>query len=300
MSDVNWRLFTRRRDHTFQAPVPETTARYGVPNACTTCHDDKSPEWAAATMDRWYGNGERRKAIVAMSDTIYRAGAGDVSVLPDIARLAADRSHGSLIRASAAEFSGQLIAKARGGEKESPPISAPPTASVINPLIGAASDPEPSVRAAAVQSLSAIVDDRTTAVIAARLADPARVVRARAAEALLDRGIVRLDGAVGAALARAQDEWAESLRTFNDDGRDQSVLGWLEMSRGRTPAAIEALNAAIALEPAAARPHVYLGVIAARAARYDDAVKQFMLARSLQPGYPNIDRLIEEARRASR
>src|SRR5262249_60482840 len=96
MSDVNWRLFTRRRDHTFQPPVPELSARYGVPNACTTCHDDKSPEWAGATIDRWYGNGERRKAIVAMADTIYRAGAGDAKVLPDVARLAADRRHGSL------------------------------------------------------------------------------------------------------------------------------------------------------------------------------------------------------------
>jgi len=294
MSDVNWRLFTRRRDHTFQAPVPEMTARYGVPNACTTCHEDKAPEWAAAIMDRWYRNGERRKAIVVVSDTIYRAGAGDVKVLPEIARLAADRSHGSLIRASAAEFSGQLIAKARG-DKQSP-ANTPSAADVVNPLIGAASDPEPSVRAMAVQSLSAVVDDRTTAVIAARLADPARVVRVRAAEALLDRGIIRLDGAVGAALGRAQDEWAESLRTFNDDGRDQAVLGYLEMSRGRTPAAVDALNAAIALDPAAARPHVYLGVIAARAGKYDDALKQFTTARALQPGYPNIDRLIDEAR----
>jgi Flp pilus assembly protein TadD len=295
MSDVNWRLFTRRRDHTFQPPVPEMTAQFGVPNACTTCHEDKTPEWAATTLDTWYGNGERRKAIVAMSDTIYRAGAGDVKVLPEIARLAADRSHGSLIRASAAEFSGQLIVKARG-RKESSANSTPPAAEVVNPLIGAASDPEPSVRAMAVQSLSAIVDDRTTAVIAARLVDTARVVRVRAAEALNDRGIVRLDGAVGAALARAQDEWAESLRTFNDDGRDQTVLGWLEMSRGRTPAAVEALTAAIALEPSKAQPHVYLGVIAARAGRYEEALKQFTAARSLQPSYPNIDRLIEEAR----
>ena len=129
MSDVNWRLFTRRRDHTFQPPVPEMTARYGVPNACTTCHEDKTPEWAAATMDTWYRNGEKRKAIVAMSDTIYRAGAGDVKVLPEIARLAADRSHGSLIRASAAEFSGRLIAKARGAKESA--ANTPPGADVV-------------------------------------------------------------------------------------------------------------------------------------------------------------------------
>jgi len=291
MSDVNWRLFTRRRDHTFQPPVPELTARFGVPNACTTCHDDKSPEWAATTIDRWYGNGDRRRAIVSMSDTIYKAGSGDVKALPEVARLAADRSHGSLIRASGAEFAGQLLAKARRDT-----IST----EVINALIAAASDPEPVVRATAVQSLGLVVDDRTSAVIASHLSDPARVVRVRAAEALLDRRIVQLDGAVGAALARAQDEWAESLRTFNDVARDQSALGWLEMSRGRQPAAVDALNTSIAIDPTRAQPHVYLGVIAARAARYDEALKQFTTARSLQPTYPNLDRLIEEAKRAAR
>jgi predicted CXXCH cytochrome family protein len=50
MSDVNWRLLIRRRDHTFKPPVPEMTARYGVPNACTTCHDDKTPDGPAR---RW-------------------------------------------------------------------------------------------------------------------------------------------------------------------------------------------------------------------------------------------------------
>ena len=57
MSDVNWRLLTRRRDHTFAPPVPEMTAQYGVLNACTTCHDDKTPEWAVRAMDGWYGEG---------------------------------------------------------------------------------------------------------------------------------------------------------------------------------------------------------------------------------------------------
>jgi predicted CXXCH cytochrome family protein len=290
MSDVNWRLFTRRRDHTFQPPVPEMTARYGVPNACTTCHEDKTPEWAAATMDGWYGNGSRRQAVVATADVIYRAGAGDASALPDVARLASDRTHGALIRASAAEFAGQLLVKAgRAGEAGG--------AGTVNALIGAANDPEPQVRATAIRSLAMIVEDRTTAVIAAHLTDASRVVRVRAAEALMDRGISRLDGALGVALERAQNEWADSLRTFNDVARDQSTLGWLEASRGRTREAVEALNDAAATDPSDPQPHVYLGVIAARAGRYDDAVKQFTTARSLQPDYPNLARLIEEAQK---
>src|SRR5262249_30237185 len=250
---VNWRLFTRRRDHTFQPPVPEMTARYGVPNACTTCHEDKTPEWAAATMDRWDGNGSRRQAGVAVADVIYRARAGDASAPAEDARpLASARTHGILIRASAAEFAGQLLARAVGADLRVGPradTEARPYDPAVNALIGAANDPEPQVRATAVRSLAMIVDDRTTAAIGARLADSSRVVRVRAAEALMDRGISRLDGAVGAALERAQNEWAESLRTFNDVARDQSTLGWLEASRGRTREAIDALNDAIAIDP---------------------------------------------------
>jgi Flp pilus assembly protein TadD len=292
MSDVNWRLITRRRDHTFQPPVPELTARYGAPNACNTCHEDKSPEWAAKTMDGWYGNGERRQKIVAVADAMYRAGADDTSALPDVARLASDRTNGATIRASAAEFAGQLLAR---GSTSSPRAMNYP--SVVNALIGAANDPEPLVRAMAVRSLGLVIDDRTTAVIAARLTDPVRIVRVNAASALMDRGITRLDGAVGAALARAQDDWADSLRTFNDEARDQMTLGWLELSRGRDTQAIDALNAAIALDPNAARPHVYLGVSAARAGKFDEAIKQFNAARTLQPTYPNIDKLIAEAQK---
>jgi hypothetical protein len=51
------------------------------------------------------------------------------------------------------------------------------------------------------------------------------------------------------------------------------------------------------LDPRAPRPYVYLGVIAARSGRYDEAVRQFRAAKSLAPDYPNIDRLIEEAQK---
>ena len=209
MSDVNWRLLIRRRDHTFQPPVPETTVAFGVPNACTTCHDDRTPEWAARQMDQWWGDGERRAASARLADTMYRAGSGDASVLPDLARLAVDRSQGVLIRASAVEFMEQLAlgtagaasadarvrrrlpnAAAAANEAEpAPPVTLTP--SQVNALIGAAADPEPVVRARAVTALLASGDrDRIITPLVARLVDQARVVRARAAEALLSLGIV--------------------------------------------------------------------------------------------------------------
>ncbi len=314
MSDVNWRLLMRRRDHTFQPPVPEMTTAFGVPNACTTCHDDRTPEWAVTEMDRWWSDGERRQAALAVADTMYRAGSGDRAVLPALARLAVDRSHGMLIRASAVEFMGQL---ARGTARQAsadlqsqtafrdapvapaarrsrPPVQLSPTE--INALIGAASDPEPVVRAQAVSALVAAGQrERVVTPIVARLIDPARVVRARAVEALLALGIAQLPGAAGQALARAQDDYARALSDFPDIAANHSELAWLNIERDRVDQAAVTLETAIRLDPAAARPWVIKGVLAARAGRYDEAQALWRKARNLDPGYPNVDQLIAEA-----
>jgi Flp pilus assembly protein TadD len=149
----------------------------------------------------------------------------------------------------------------------------------------------------AVRALAFVQDARVVPVIGARISDDSRVVRIAAAEALMNRGVVTLDGASGAALARAQDEWAASLATFGDVADDHATLGWLDQARGRTDEAVKELDTAVRLDPNAAKPHVYLGVVAARGGKFDEALRQFKLAKSLSPSYQNLDRLIEEAQK---
>ena len=112
----------------------------------------------------------------------------------------------------------------------------------MNGLIGAANDSEAMVRITAVRALGILADPKLTPVLAAHLTDSSRVVRVSAAEALMNMGISRLDGVPGAALAAAQEEWAVSLRTFNDDAADHAALGWLEAARGRPEAAEQELR----------------------------------------------------------
>ena len=252
MSDVNWRLLIRRRDHTFQPPVPETTVAFGVPNACTTCHDERTPEWAARQMDQWWGDGERRKASAALADTMYRAGSGDATVLPALARLAVDRTQGILVRASAVEFMEQLALGTAGtasadaksqtsfadGQLASTQkrVTAPVTLSVGPDQCAhwCGSDPEPTVRAQAVTAMLASGDRaRVLTPIVARLVDPARVVRARAAEALLSLGVATLPGAAGVALERAQDELGGGASGFSRCAR-QSRRAWMARVRARS------------------------------------------------------------------
>jgi predicted CXXCH cytochrome family protein len=334
MSDVNWRLLSRRRDHTFQAPVPENTAQFGIPNACTTCHDDRTPEWAVKQMDGWWGNEARRIKSAALAATMYRAGSGDGTALPDLARLAIDRSEGFVIRASAADYIGQLIAQSRSGtavrrsvaqtqtSAERPsndrgtPVERPSndrgtpverssnvrrtpavvTPAIVNALIGAANDPEPTVRAAAVESLGLVGDrERSVAPLLARLGDQSRVVRAKTAEVLANFGIVELPGAAGDRLRTAQNEYIAGLDTFPDVASNHAQKGWLESERGNVMVARDALNKATKVEPNYAFPWVIKGVLSAREGKFGEAVEMWKKARSIEPSYPNIDQLIAEA-----
>jgi predicted CXXCH cytochrome family protein len=44
-----------RRDHSFRIPRPDQSVKYNTPNTCTECHKDKSDQWAANTIKKWYG-----------------------------------------------------------------------------------------------------------------------------------------------------------------------------------------------------------------------------------------------------
>jgi predicted CXXCH cytochrome family protein len=41
------------RSHTFRFVSPAMTDRYGIPNACTSCHKDKTTAWATEALQRW-------------------------------------------------------------------------------------------------------------------------------------------------------------------------------------------------------------------------------------------------------
>src|SRR6187399_753998 len=44
-----------RHDHSFRVPRPDLSVKYGTPNACTNCHNDKPAQWAADAITIWFG-----------------------------------------------------------------------------------------------------------------------------------------------------------------------------------------------------------------------------------------------------
>jgi hypothetical protein len=45
-------LRSRMPDHSIGVPAPENTVRFGIPNACTECHQNAA--WAVARLTEWY------------------------------------------------------------------------------------------------------------------------------------------------------------------------------------------------------------------------------------------------------
>ena len=43
------------RSHTFKFISPSTTLQDGVPNPCTSCHKDRTPQWARDALKKWPG-----------------------------------------------------------------------------------------------------------------------------------------------------------------------------------------------------------------------------------------------------
>src|SRR5262249_42390316 len=73
-----------RHDHGFTVPDPELHVRYGIPDACTRCHADRTPAWAAAIAAKWWPDpgGSRR----ARARVLAEGRAGNAGAVPELIR----------------------------------------------------------------------------------------------------------------------------------------------------------------------------------------------------------------------
>jgi len=83
-----------RRDHSFRIPRPDQSLKYGTPNACNGCHQDKDAKWASDFIVANYG----KERIDHFSDHLLAGSEGDTEAYkilfsqnkyPDIARATA-------------------------------------------------------------------------------------------------------------------------------------------------------------------------------------------------------------------
>ncbi|MGH7305889.1 MAG: tetratricopeptide repeat protein, partial [Candidatus Rokuibacteriota bacterium] len=232
MPTTGYMLVDPRHDHGLTVPRPDRSVALGVPDACTRCHTDRKPGWAAAKVRGWYGRDPA--GYQRFAEAFHAAETGVGVAARELAAIARDAAQPAIVRASAlAQLPGDLAGS---------------TASV-DAVRQALGDVEPLVRRAALGAIESLAPDRRIALAASLLRDPTRLVRIEAARVLAPVRSETLDQATRAAYERAADEFVAAQRTNDDRPESRTNLGTYFAARGRVVAAEAELRAALALDP---------------------------------------------------
>ena len=291
----------RRHDHSFRIPRPDLSAKFGTLNACNDCHADKSPEWASAAIEQWYG--PERKGFQKYAAAFHAAWAGQADADSQLVAVASDFATPTFARASALTELAPYVSQAN-----------------INVAINGLLDPDPMVRIGALEMLNHVPATQTWSLASPLLSDSNRGVRIRAASLLAAVPAATLSPEDRQRFERAAAEFVEAQRFNADRPEARAALGNFYARRGLTtdaetefkaalrlspqfaPAAINladlyrqtgrdsegesVLRAAIAASPTDGGLHHALGLALTRLKQPDDALEELRRAAELDPERP--------------
>jgi tetratricopeptide (TPR) repeat protein len=242
-----------RADHSFRVPRPDLSAKTGAPDACTSCHTDRDPDWAAAKIEERYPETDNRQEHYGQ--ILARGRENPAAATDDLARLAVDVDQPGIVRATAL----WLL------EREAMPGSADRLAPLLD-------DDDPLVRAAAasVQRLAS-PQDRVMRLLEL-VTDPVRSVRIAAAKTLLNAPIARLPRTQQKNLDAAMNTWRASLSSRLDFPETHLQLAGMALTMRAFPQAEAAFRETVKLDPQRTEAWVMLVRIAA-ATRGADAAR---------------------------
>ncbi len=218
-----------RRDHSFRVPDPAASVRWGVPNACTQCHTDRSDHWAADFIATRTGSTEPHYAHTALLAGVRRQ---DPAVLSRLLDYAGDASHPGILRAILLQESARM-----------------PSSGQLQAAAGQLTDPDPLVRAAAVQAGRPLGASRRLILLAPLFDDRAKSVRMTVARELIDVPLERASPELKPALGKLFDEYRQALLHNADMPESMSDLGIFLLSQGDLAGAEQALLQARKLAP---------------------------------------------------
>jgi predicted CXXCH cytochrome family protein len=215
-----------RRDHSFRIPRPDLTLSLGVPNACNSCHTDKTPEWSEKYISEWYG----KKRAAHYGSTIAGGEDRDPAALETLITIAtaSEDLYPLMVRATALS----LLAN-YSDEK------------AYNATKLLAQDADPVMRHYAVRSLNPTSIDEFTLAFVPMLHDPVKAVRIEAALKLSQLPAQVIDSAWMQPYREALAEYEKSMLYAADFPSGSFNLANLYTGIGKTEEAMQNYKKAI-------------------------------------------------------
>jgi predicted CXXCH cytochrome family protein len=267
MPTKTYMVIDPRRDHSFRLPRPDLTDKTASPDTCTTCHEGKSPNWAARTIESWLGQAPRAPHY-GESFQQARHGPGDPLTL--LSNLIKDMDKSAIVRASAAEQLAELGAPA------------------IPSLRQALKDQSPLVRAYAAGGFAGEPPVERVRLLVALLDDPTLAVRDEAVRALAGIPLIALPEARRASFQVALSDYERRLRASSDLPSGRLNLATLLERQGKQLEAMEQYRQALRLDPYFAPARINL-VTLANNLLYQNEAEQVLREGLALPKMPTSD-----------
>ena len=259
----------RRSDHSQRPPCPEAADRFGSTSACILCHTDKREAWAASYVAAWHPDSRWRAKILREGDLVDAARKQAWNRLPEILAYLREKGAEPVVCTS-------LLRLLRGC----------PDAQAWPVVRACLADPSPLVRSAAAAALSDdLRDAASVAALALAVADPVRVVRVQAAQALAAFPRRSLDAVAQERLKRAEKELFAMFLARPDDWASHYNMGNYRMAQGQPSEAMAAYQRAMQLRPDSVMPHVNAAVLASQQGRLQEAIGYLQSAWKSAPDH---------------
>lgn len=218
-----------RADHSFRIPRPDLNAETGAPDACTSCHADQTPDWAAAQLRNWFPDSTNQGPH--FGQVLARARINPELASDDLVDLARSSDNSALVRATAIWMIGQT--------------GNPQQIDRIADLVGAA---DPTIRAATVEAMRRLSGHDRVRNLLSLLDDPAGNVRIAAARGLYNAPIAHMPTKIARSFRSAIEEWQSAMAARLDFPETHLQMGGFALTTRNLPAAERAFARAVQMD----------------------------------------------------
>lgn len=255
-----------RSDHSFRPPMPEATIKFGSPNACNQCHDDKSPEWANEIV-KARPNGDYQEETLYWAQLIKEARDGEWNRLDEMLEIIKENKYDHVIVTSFI----RLLDNCSNDKK-------------WDTIIEALQENEsPLVRAAAASSLTGNFSEKSKQALVTAASDELRLVRVSAAASLAGFNESQFTETENKVVSAATDEYMKSMVARPDDWSSHYNLGIYHQNQGNAQKALNSYETAARLYPEALMPLINSSVLYSYTGNQDKAEENLKKAVEIDP-----------------
>lgn len=230
MPETTYMQVDPRRDHSLRIPRPDLTLKLGSPNACTTCHTDKSAQWAVEALKKWPNHTAPNAPHYGeiMQDVLD----GTPTALVNLQRLLQDKAVPSIIRASGYTLLTSFLPQ-----------------QVAQDITQGLSSPSPLIRVGAVRAAGILPEPQRNTLVGPLLSDALKAVRLEAAQILSASHASLQGGPWYAAYQTAVAELKSVQEGTSWRGEGRANLAHVLMAEGDMAGALKNYNAALKIDP---------------------------------------------------